>query len=183
MVVPQHRRSSSQGNVRLGSMFGSLRERLRSSEALSPEAAGLVARAPSASARAAAAAGGGPLLGEKHSEKDLALDSEPEPCSPTSESEAEEEDEECGVCLDAVVEVAFAACQHKLCLECARNLTRQDKKPPHCPFCRRLVVGFQRVSATGALHSHSHSHSHGSRCTSPTGQHSSCAHHHFAEVA
>lgn len=66
--------ASVQGNVRLGSMFGSLRERLRSSEALSPEAAGLVSRGPSASARAAAAAGGGPLLGEKHSEKDLALD-------------------------------------------------------------------------------------------------------------
>lgn len=46
--------------------------------------------------------------------------------------------------------MAFASCQHKLCLECARNLTRQDKKPPHCPFCRRLVVGFQRVSTTGA---------------------------------
>ncbi len=33
----------------------------------------------------------------------LLVCSEPEPCSPTSESEAEEEDEECGVCLDAVV--------------------------------------------------------------------------------
>lgn len=63
-----------QGNVRLGSMFGSLRERLRSGEALSPEALGLAARAPSATAVAAAAAGGGTLLGEKHSEKDLALD-------------------------------------------------------------------------------------------------------------
>ena len=63
------------------------------------------------------------------------------------------------------VEVAFAACQHKLCLECARNLTRQNKKPPHCPFCRRLVVGFQRVSTTGAtLHHH---HEGGSRCSSP----------------
>lgn len=47
------------------------------------------------------------------------------------------------------VEVAFASCQHKLCLACARNLTQQNKKPPHCPFCRRLVVGFQRVSVTG----------------------------------
>ncbi len=73
--------------------------------------------------------------------------------------------------------MAFAACQHKLCLECARNLTRQDKKPPHCPFCRRLVVGFQRVSATGALHGYS------SRCTSPMGHHSGRAHHHFAAVA
>lgn len=75
------------------------------------------------------------------------------------------------------MEVAFAACQHKLCLECARNLTRQDKKPPHCPFCRRLVVGFQRVSATGALHGH-----HSSRCASPTGRHSGRGHH-FGVVA
>lgn len=36
----------------------------------------------------------------------------------------------------AQVEVAFAGCEHALCLECARNLTKQDKKPPHCPFCR-----------------------------------------------
>jgi hypothetical protein len=67
------------------------------------------------------------------------------------------------------VEVAFAACHHKLCLECARNLTRQDKKPPHCPFCRRLVVGFQRVSATGMLISSGGSGggSSSSRCISP----------------
>lgn len=64
----------SQGNVRLGSMFGGLRERLRSADALSPEALGLAARAGSATTVAAAAAGGGALLGEKHSEKDLALD-------------------------------------------------------------------------------------------------------------
>jgi hypothetical protein len=49
------------------------------------------------------------------------------------------------------VEVAFASCQHKLCLACARNLTQQNKKPPHCPFCRAMVVGFQRVSATGLI--------------------------------
>jgi hypothetical protein len=67
------------------------------------------------------------------------------------------------------VEVAFAACHHKLCLECARNLTRQDKKPPHCPFCRRLVVGFQRVSATGMLigSGGSGGGSSSSRCASP----------------
>ena len=60
------------------------------------------------------------------------------------------------------MEVAFAACQHKLCLECARNLTRQNKRPPHCPFCRRLVVAFQRVSpAAGGANSSS------SRCASP----------------
>ena len=60
------------------------------------------------------------------------------------------------------MEVAFAACQHKLCLECARNLTRQAKRPPHCPFCRRLVVAFQRVSPTGGG-----ANSSSSRCVSP----------------
>lgn len=52
---------------------------------------------------------------------------------------------ECGVCLDHVVEVAFSGCEHALCLECARNLTKQEKKPPSCPFCRRMVVGFLKV--------------------------------------
>lgn len=56
-----------------------------------------------------------------------------------------QEDLECGVCLDQNVEVAFSGCAHKLCLECARNLTRQDKRPPNCPFCRQMVTGFQRV--------------------------------------
>lgn len=53
-------------------------------------------------------------------------------------------DLECGVCLDRQVDVAFAGCDHALCLECARNLTKQDKKPPSCPFCRRMVVGFKK---------------------------------------
>lgn len=52
---------------------------------------------------------------------------------------------ECGVCLDHVVEVAFSGCEHALCLECARNLTKQERKPPSCPFCRRMVVGFLKV--------------------------------------
>lgn len=55
-------------------------------------------------------------------------------------------DVECGVCLDRPIEVAFAGCSHALCVECARNLTKQEKKPPVCPFCRQMVVGFRRVS-------------------------------------
>lgn len=51
-------------------------------------------------------------------------------------------DRECGVCLDTAVEVEFQGCRHELCISCARNLTLQDKKPPHCPFCRQLIVGF-----------------------------------------
>lgn len=67
-------------------------------------------------------------------------------CSPVdSDGGLPKEDVECGVCLDHAVEVAFAGCDHALCLECARNLTNQEKKPPSCPFCRRLVVGFHRV--------------------------------------
>lgn len=59
---------------------------------------------------------------------------------------ASAEEVECGVCLDHGVEVAFAGCEHRLCIECARNLTKQEKKPPSCPFCRRMVVGFVRLS-------------------------------------
>jgi ankyrin repeat protein len=56
-------------------------------------------------------------------------------------------DIECGVCLDNGVQVAFSGCEHALCLQCARNLTKQEKKPPSCPFCRRMVVGFVKVNS------------------------------------
>lgn len=49
---------------------------------------------------------------------------------------------ECGVCLDTTVEVRFQGCGHELCIECSRNLTLQEKKPPICPFCRQRIVGF-----------------------------------------
>lgn len=104
-----------QGNPRLG-VFGGLRERLRSSDAL-PQAGELIAagRALSGSAVPGASAGGGHgglLPGEKHSsEKDLGLDSEGEPASPSAASSAEEEDMECGVCLDAVVSWRAAVCR------------------------------------------------------------------------
>ena len=83
--------------MRLSGVFGGLRERLRSNESLPPvgDDTSLAGRCPSGH-------GGALLLGEKHSEKDLALDSEAEPASPSEQSE-EEEDTECGVCLDAVV--------------------------------------------------------------------------------
>ncbi|EFN53948.1 hypothetical protein CHLNCDRAFT_136194 [Chlorella variabilis] len=169
-VVPiSHRRTSSQGNLRLGGMalpgmgmgmgaamgsmvFGMRRRSGEGGGVLPPPP-------PEPGAAAAAAAVAAALAGEQGAvqalalasdkEKDLGLDSEGEPDSPLSQGEEDGEDVECGVCLDALVEVAFASCQHKLCLACARNLTQQNKKPPHCPFCRRLVVGFQRVSVTG----------------------------------
>ncbi len=52
---------------------------------------------------------------------------------------------ECGVCLDATVEIGFA-CGHQLCLDCSRSLTLQNKRPPACPFCRQEVYQFLRVS-------------------------------------
>ena len=59
-----------------------------------------------------------------------------------SSSQREEEDIECGVCLEQKVEVAFSGCNHSLCIECARNLTKQENRPPSCPFCRKMIVGF-----------------------------------------
>ncbi len=52
------------------------------------------------------------------------------------------ETRECGVCLDANVQVKFHGCGHELCIDCSRSLTLQDKKPPLCPFCRETIVGF-----------------------------------------
>jgi ankyrin repeat protein len=52
---------------------------------------------------------------------------------------------ECGVCLDATVEIEFA-CSHQLCLDCSRSLTLQKKRPPICPFCRQEVYQFHKVS-------------------------------------
>jgi hypothetical protein len=54
---------------------------------------------------------------------------------------------ECGVCLDRAVEVGFRACGHALCVDCARTLTRQARRPPSCPFCRAAVVGFVAAPA------------------------------------
>ena len=54
---------------------------------------------------------------------------------------------ECGVCLDATVEIEFT-CGHQLCLDCSRSLTIQNKRPPICPFCRQEVYQFRRASCT-----------------------------------
>lgn len=72
-------------------------------------------------------------------------------CAETSEEDykglAESlESRECGVCLDANVEVKFHGCGHELCIDCSRSLTMQEKKPPLCPFCREAIVGFTEAS-------------------------------------
>lgn len=57
----------------------------------------------------------------------------------------DEEEEDCGVCLDADEEVAINGCDHMLCVECAISLCMAHKKPPMCPFCRRIINGFHHV--------------------------------------
>lgn len=54
---------------------------------------------------------------------------------------------ECGVCLDATVDVEFL-CGHQLCLGCSRSLTKQNKCPPHCPFCRKDVYAFRPATTS-----------------------------------
>ena len=54
---------------------------------------------------------------------------------------------ECGVCLDAKVDVEFL-CGHQLCLGCSRSLTTQNKRPPHCPFCRKDVYVFRPATTS-----------------------------------
>lgn len=79
-------------------------QRLRSGEGTpsAPEALAIVAAAADGGAVHAAALATA-LAGEKHSEKDLALDSEGELGSPSEGSDDDGEDLECGVCLDAAV--------------------------------------------------------------------------------
>ena len=87
-----------QGNVRM--MFTGLRERLRSGE-LPPVSRTASPPLPADVGGLAAAAV--LLAGEKHSEKDLILESEVEAPSPSCATEEDTEDVECGVCLDSVV--------------------------------------------------------------------------------
>lgn len=52
---------------------------------------------------------------------------------------------ECGICLDQSIDLLFSSCHHGLCLGCARNLTKQAKKPPSCPFCRKMITSFEGI--------------------------------------
>lgn len=85
--------------MRLGGMLS----RLRSGDGTpsAPEALAVADGGAPGSVHTAALAAA--LLGEKHSEKDLALDSEGELPSPSDETDDDAEDLECGVCLDAAV--------------------------------------------------------------------------------
>ncbi|KAK9866030.1 hypothetical protein WJX84_004124 [Apatococcus fuscideae] len=50
--------------------------------------------------------------------------------------------EECGICLSRPHEVCIGICHHMLCNECAISLCEAHKKPPMCPFCRRMIASF-----------------------------------------
>lgn len=148
---PGHRRSASAASASVLGVLTSLRGRLRASEngAASGGAPGVLAATAAGPAAVCAAATlvELPQALDKEplkSEKDL---SEGEEEAGPSGSEASAEEAECGVCLDHGVEVAFASCQHKLCISCARNLTAQARKPPHCPFCRKVRAGVCGSSA------------------------------------
>ena len=57
-----------------------------------------------------------------------------------------DEDEDCGICLDEMVNVGINGCNHKLCCTCAIRLCEVNKKPPLCPFCRTFIEGFHGVA-------------------------------------
>jgi hypothetical protein len=53
------------------------------------------------------------------------------------------EDDTCGVCLDAEVQVLALECGHGLCLACSREMARLHcLRPVPCPFCRSIISGF-----------------------------------------
>ena len=56
---------------------------------------------------------------------------------------ANEDDDDCGICLDEAVDVAVSGCHHKLCVSCAIKLCEINKKPPLCPFCRVFIERFE----------------------------------------
>lgn len=88
------------------------------------------------------------FLEHEYSEKKCIDSDSMHECSTNSEvcEEPPTYTRECGICLDSIVEVAFKGCGHELCIDCARNLTLQEKRPPQCPFCRQLVTHFTAVT-------------------------------------
>ena len=65
------------------------------------------------------------------------------------EPELAGEDDDCGICLEAELDVALNGCRHRLCIDCAIRLCEVNKKPPLCPFCRNFIEGFHIFRATG----------------------------------
>ncbi len=63
------------------------------------------------------------------------------------EPELAGEDDDCGICLEAELDVAVNGCRHGLCIDCAIRLCEVNKKPPLCPFCRKFIEGFHTFRA------------------------------------
>lgn len=52
----------------------------------------------------------------------------------------------CGVCLDKLGVVQASKCHHRLCADCAEQLTQQQRlHPVPCPFCRCPIASFEPV--------------------------------------
>ncbi|GLI70387.1 hypothetical protein VaNZ11_015168 [Volvox africanus] len=65
-----------------------------------------------------------------------------------AEEEEKEDGSQCEVCFAARVVVSPAGCHHGLCGRCAEQLcSGVTRRPLNCPFCRRVVSGFVRISA------------------------------------
>lgn len=62
-----------------------------------------------------------------------------------SSRQLEEPPEECGVCLDAPVDVKIDNCTHKLCCECAKAICCLEGRAPQCPFCRGAMTGVSAI--------------------------------------
>lgn len=102
-------------------------QRLRSGEGTpsAPESLAVAAAADGSPVHAAALASA--LLGEKHSEKDLAMDSEGELGSPSEDSDDDAEDMECGVCLDAAVSAELGRCAVGSGVASVQNLCERER--------------------------------------------------------
>ncbi|GIL79443.1 hypothetical protein Vretimale_18316 [Volvox reticuliferus] len=55
----------------------------------------------------------------------------------------DDEDLECGVCMEPLPMVAISPCRHQICGPCARRICCLNiQKPSHCPFCRATISAF-----------------------------------------
>lgn len=58
-------------------------------------------------------------------------------------SAIDDEDMECGVCMEPLPMVAVAPCRHQICGPCARRICCLNiQKPSYCPFCRATITAF-----------------------------------------
>lgn len=57
----------------------------------------------------------------------------------------EDDDQECGVCLENTATIQIKPCAHTICGPCAKKFIQMGiSKAPHCPFCRAVISDFSR---------------------------------------